>query len=419
MNRSRHLALLALALGAPIVAQTAPQLAAWSEAAGPALFNGVQLQPLDPGCQRATMACRSLLGGPQFYAGATAYDPRHHSVWVSNGSVVHEIELDTCTVRCQFVPQLMNSSAVVSGLAVLDGGRRLLQLETAPGYLGLRSYDATTCPPGPLRDGCTRTLAMGAVAGGLAADPLLGVVFYSISTPTAIDWQTEVAVARDSDRCTEVCRVLLPRCGPFYPRSGVVTGLAYDVCGRRLFATNGRHTQGLDVRDTFRCLVQPTWCCPTGSTWDYKGLAFVPGLDARGIGAGCAPRTCAACAPRMALAGVRPMLGNPDFALDLQGAEIGATAVLVLGGGACTGGVRFPFLCAPLYPSLVPLPYVSSPLLVTGSGSGCSGSARLNVPIPVLSNLCGAALCSQWVVACPTTGAELGSSDALQFLLGA
>lgn len=412
-----HLAFFALALAAPVAAQTSPHLVAWSESVGPALFNGVQVQRFDPGCPPASMACRSLLGGPLFYAGGTAYDPRHHAVWVSNGSIVQEIELDGCLVRCQFVPQMMNSAAVISGLAVLDGGRRLLQLETLPGYLGLRSYDATTCPPTPLRDGCTRALATGAVAGGLAVDPLLGAVFYSISTPTAIDWQTEVVVARDTGRCTEICRSLLPRCGPFYPRSGVVTGLAYDTCNRRLFATNGRHTQGLDVADVFRCVLRQTWCCPTGSTWDYKGLAFVPGIDASGVGAGCAPSTCASCAPRTTLDGA-PMIGNPDFALGLAGAEIGASAVLLLGGGACTNGTHLPFLCGPLHPALVPLPFVSPPLAVTGSGSGCSGAARLGVPVPLHGGLCGATLCAQWVVACSTVVGQLGTSQALQFVLG-
>jgi hypothetical protein len=413
---SPPLALLALSLVEPLAAQASSHLAAWSESAGPALFNGVQVQRVDPGCPSASLACRSLLGSPLFYAGGTAYDPRDHTVWISTGSIIQAVGLDTCLVRCQFTPQLMNSAAAVSGLAVLDGGRRLLQLETLPGYLGLRSYDATTCPPTPLRDGCTRTLANGAVAGGLDVDPRLGIVFYSISTPTAIDWQTELVVARDTDRCGEICRMLLPRCGPFYPRSGVVTGLAYDACDRRLFATNGRHTLGLAVSDVFRCELRQISCCPTGSTWDYKGLAFVPGIDARGVGAGCAPRACAPCAPRTTFAGA-PVIGNRDFGLGLADAEIGASAVMVLGGGGCTNGTQPPFLCGPLHPRLVPPPYVSPPLPISGSGSSCSGTARLDTPIPLNGALCGATLCAQWVVACSASISQLGTSAALQLVI--
>src|SRR5690606_10767462 len=120
------------------------------------------------------------------------------------------------------------------------------------------------------------SLPRDAFAAGLAVDPFAGIVFLAVSRPTFIDWQTDVIAARVAARCTELCRVTLPRCGPFCPRSGFVTGLAYDVCNRRLFATNGRHTQGLDVSDPLRCAMTPSWCCPTGSSWDYKGLAFVP-----------------------------------------------------------------------------------------------------------------------------------------------
>src|SRR5690606_27929224 len=209
--------------------------------------------PVDTACTPARIACRSLLGAPQPHAGGTAYDPRHDSVWISNGSAVQEIERASCNVRCQFSAQLMNPAAVVSGLAMLDGGRRLLQLETAAGYAGLRSYDATRCPPTPLRDGCSMSLPRDAFAAGLAVDPVAGIVFVAESRPTFIDWQTEVIAAPAAARCTDLCRATLPLCGPFYPRSGFVTRLAYDVCNRRLFATNGRHTQGLDVSDPLRC----------------------------------------------------------------------------------------------------------------------------------------------------------------------
>lgn len=419
MIRLRAFVVLLLALPTPAPAQgaPAPRLVAWSETAGPALFNGVQTQPVDAACLPASMACRSLLGAPQFYAGGTTYDPRHDAVWMTNGTIVQEIELATCTVRCQFTAQVMNSSAVVSGLAMLDGGRRLLQLETFPGHLGLRSYDTTVCPPTPLRDGCIVALSTGALAGGLAVDPAGGLVFFSVSTPTALDWQTEIVAARDSDRCNALCRVTLPRCGPFYPRSGVVTGLAYDNCNRRLFATNGRHTQALDVSDGARCVMTQTWCCPTGSTWDYKGLAYAPATAARTVGAGCAPVHCLPCAAQATLAGA-PVLGNRDFAIGLASAEVGSHALLVLGGGACTSGVGFPFLCGPLYPSLLPPPFVSPPLPVLGSGGGCLGATQMNVPVPLERSLCGAPLCAQWAIACSTIASALAMSDAVQFTLG-
>ena len=43
----------------------------------------------------------------------------------------------------------MDPNAVVSGLAIADRGRHLIQLETRMAYAGLRSYSLTTCPPTP------------------------------------------------------------------------------------------------------------------------------------------------------------------------------------------------------------------------------------------------------------------------------
>ncbi|MEZ5967318.1 MAG: hypothetical protein R3F56_26005 [Planctomycetota bacterium] len=419
MQRARLRLSLLLSLLVPAAAQTATpdRIVGWSEASGPALFNGVQAQSVADTCPPASILCRSLLGSSLFYAGGTAYDPRHDAVWITTGATVQEIELATCTVRCQFTAQLMNANAVVSGLAVLDGGRRLLQLETTPGYLGLRSYDTTACPPTPLRDGCSMMLPPGAVAAGLAVDPASALVLYSVSTPTALDWDTEVLVARDSDRCTPLCRVVLARCGPFYPRSGVVTGLAYDPCGRRLYATNGKHTQGLLVRDPFHCDFERTWCCPTGSNWDYKGLAVAPVVTANDVGRPCAPPQCRPCPAVATLAGGAPIVGNPDFALGVEGAEVGSRAVLVLGAGPCTSGATFPFLCGPLHPSLQPLPYLSPPLPVLGPGIGCVGRAQLDFGVPLAPSLCGATLCAQWVIACPTAVQVLAMSSALEFVL--
>lgn len=402
---------------APAQLVAKPQLVAWSETTGPALFQGVQLQDMEANCQPARIACRSLLGNPLWYAGGTAYDLRHQSAWVSSGTAIHEIELGPCTVRCQFTAQLMNSGAVVSGLAMLDGGRRLLQLETMPGYFGLRSYDATQCPPVPLRDGCAVQLGGGAVAAGLAFDPVLDLVFVAVSTPTPIDWATDVLVARSTDKCNALCKFTLARCGPFYPRSGAVTGLGLDPCRRLLYATNGQHTQSLDLVDPLRCAVRQVGCCPTNSAWDFKGLDVVPGWSQQPVGTSCVPWQCQPCTMKATLAGGDAVLGNPDFEVRLEQAHAGGRAVLVLAGGSCGSGQTFPFLCGPLYPTLAPAPYVSGPIPVQGP-SPCGASAVHPLPIPVDRSLCGLALCMQWVVACPGGVNALGLSPAVRVTLG-
>ena len=407
------------AASAPAQLASTPQLVAWSEASGPALFNGVQLQDMDNACAPAQLACRSLLGSPQWYAGGTAYDPRHQSAWISNGTLVHEIELGgACAVRCQLTAQIMTTGAVVSGLAMLDGGRRLLQLETMPGYLGLRSYDTRQCPPTPLRDGCTMPLAAGAVAAGLAYDPVHDLVYVSVSAPTPIDWATDVLVARDGARCTTLCKIPLARCGPFYPRSGAVTGLGFDACRQVLYATNGRHTQSLAIQDPLRCTAMQLQCCASGTTWDFKGLDVVPGWQQQKVGTSCVPSQCTPCPMGAALVGGDAVSGNADFAVQLTGADGGARAVLVLAAGGCTGGQPLSFLCGPLYPAVRPgAPYVSGPISVQGPAP-CGGEARHSLPIPIDRSLCGVALCAQWVVACPGAVAALGVSPAVQFTVG-
>lgn len=414
MQRS---AMLLCALCAHLPAQNAPrpELVAWSEAIGPALSNGVQLQTLDTTCPPARLVCRSILGNPLFYAGGTAYDVRRQTVWYTTGTTMLEVALRDCSVSCQFTPQLMNSAAVVSGLAMLDGGRRLLQLETTPGYLGMRSYDTSVCPPTPLRDGCTLPLAAGAVAGGLATDAENGLVFVAVSTPNAIDWTSEILVMAERDRCTPLCRFPVPRCGPFYPRSGAVTGLGYDACAQTLYVTNGQHSQGLLVRNALRCDFTAGWCCPVGSSWGMKGLDVVPGWQQSDVGASCVPSVCPPCAMRGELAGGDAVPGNSEFAVRLVSAQGGSIAILVLNANACTAGTQFPFLCGPVYPALLPAPYVSPQLRVVSTGGTCDGVANHPLPLPQNRSLCGLTLCTQWLVLCVGTAPGFGVTQAISF----
>lgn len=407
-----------LLLATTALAQITPttQLVGWSATTGPALFTQVQMQDF-AACTPARQVCRTLIGGSQWYGGGTAYDPRTQSVWISSGANLQQIALADGSVLCSAQPLLMNPQAVVSGLAMLDGGGRLLQLETAPGYAGLISYHTGACPPAPLRDGCSLVLPQGAVAAGLAYDPVHDLVLFTVSTPTAIDWLTELRVARNNARCQPLCSFPLPLCGPFQPRSGAITGLAYDPCKRTAYATNGKHTLALAITDAATCRIQPGACCAVQSTagFDFLGLDVVPGWAQARTGASCAAGMCASCPSLgMVLAGGDPAIGNPEFHTRLERAQVGARGVLVLGAGGCTSGTSVPFLCGPIHPALGGALYVSPPISATGSAPPCGATMRHPLPIPVDAALCGQKLCAQWLAVC---GGAAGHavSDAIGF----
>jgi hypothetical protein len=257
---------------------------------------------------------------------------------------------------------------------------------------------------------------MGGVAGGIAYDEVEDLVYVSVSQPTAIDWVTDVYVAPGGSRCQPLCTTRLPRCGPFYPRAGVVTGLGFDACTRLLHATNGTWTQALTVADPRACRVESAFCCQKQTAGTWQGLDILPGWTQRPAGASCADAGCMSCPQLSALlTGGDPSLGNQDFGIAVAAGEPMSLGLLVLAGGACTPGIRVPFLCGPVHPALAPAPLVLPPVVLSATGPGCTGTALVPIPIPADRGLCGIRLCAQWLLACPPTFRSFALTHAIEF----
>jgi hypothetical protein len=305
---------------------------------------------------------------------------------------------------------LMNPSAIVTGLAVSDHRRMLYQLESAPGYLGILPYFNSTCPPAPTRGGCSLVLRFDEIAAGLAYDEVRDLLFYTVTTPVGPTVRNTLYIAPAASACQPICKIALDPCAA--TGLGMVTGLGYDSCSRRLYVTDGRTTRAIEVVDPQKCEVKPGDCCAKqfGAVW--AGLDVIPGWTQQRSGKSCLPKGCPLCANmNAALTGGDPSLGNPDFAIDIAGGPAGRFAFLVLGGGPCGSGLQLPMLCLPLYPSLQTL-LLLPPVQLAGTGV-CTGEGRLPLPIPRAHELCGLALCVQWIVICD--GGLLGGTEAIAF----
>jgi hypothetical protein len=297
---------------------------------------------------------------------------------------------------------------VVSGLAIGDARRTLWHLETTPGYLGILPWDNSRCPPIPTKGGCTLPLAANEIAAGLAYDESTDLLFYTLSRPAVIGWSTTLIVADASNRCAPLCKIELRPCELNW---GPVTGLAFDACRRRLWATDGRSTLWLDFGDARKCEYKSGTCClkQFGSAW--AGLDVIPVFHKEERGKSCLPKGCPFC-PQMwaALSGGVPSLGNRDFGIDIAGGPTGRLAIPALGGGACTDGLSVPVLCGPFYPRLDAL-LLLPPATLTGLGT-CDGAARLPLAVPTDRGLCGLVLCAQWLVLCD---GQLGVTQGIRF----
>ncbi len=333
------------------------------------------------------------------YAGGAAYDPRHDATWVSDGKSLELMSLANCKVMVSVPAQVMNPAAVVSGLACYDGGRRLLQLETMPGYAALRSYDVTTLAVVPLRDGCTLPLPTNTYCAGLAIDEASGTVWVSVTEPRILTARNFMRASRLSSKCVPLCEFEIPVCGP--PLIGSeVTGLAFDICTSRLFASFSLHTLPIKIIDAAKCSYRLEPCCDKGLAGKWRGLALRSTASLRFYAWGCTGKGCQNCPNLRTLPfGGLPAVGNSAFGFDLVDAPLPSFAIMIVGAGRCTKGLGLPFLCGAIYPSLQPPTFFLGPFALTGSGQ-CQGTLTLPLPIPADPGLCGAELCFQWVVIC-------------------
>ncbi|MCB9869846.1 MAG: hypothetical protein H6837_08310 [Planctomycetes bacterium] len=414
-----HLAVVATALTTLLGTARAqlaadPQVIGWVSSPLLPASGGLQLQDIDNKCQPAKVLCTNvLLNTTIAYAGGTAYDPRHQTVWVTDGRSLEEFDPMSCKSVCQAKPALMRAGAVFSGLAIANRRRMLYHLETMPGYLGILPWNNAVCPPVPTKGGCGLTLGAQDTAGGLAYDETRDLLYFTISTPTTTGVANTLLVASANNACVPTCKLAIPGSILTVP-FGAVTGLAFNPCDDSLYATDGRVTLRLQV-DPVQCTIKLiSTCAKQTGGGDYQGLALVPGWSRAAVGKSCVTKGCPSC-PSLATTvfGGDPALGNPDFGIAVTGGPTGALAILAVGFGGCTPGS--PFLCGALH--LSPLTPIVLVPLGTMTGPQCAAEARIGVPVPVDAQLCGATLCLQSVALCGTATGDHALSAGLRLTL--
>ena len=390
-------------------------LIGWSDTSAPSTAGYLDIQNVDNNCQPATTRCRtsSLQTAVTFYAGGTAYDARHQTVWASDGVGLAEYLLDpkkVCGTRCQpFRAARLSSIARVSGLAHSERNGKLIQLATSPGAAEITTYNNDGPCPGR-STACRVIIPANALAAGLAHDEVTDRLFIAVSIPNATNgWDTEIWVSQASSPCQILCKQPLFSC-----TASLVTGLAYESCKKRLYATDGAVTQSFTVIDAGTCQFQLGGCCKKQLSPTYRGLAVVPGWKQALVGKPCSSKPCVSC-PNISIGSYGdPALGS-TFQVNLNNAPVGSTAWLFGKVGTCGAGIQLsaPF-CGIMYgdPGQILLP----PLPASGSFA-CDGNAAWNLQIPTNPGLCGLNLCMQWCFACPsaTSVVGLGLSQALEF----
>lgn len=391
------------------------KLIGWSDAPAPTSAGYLDIQDVDNNCRPAFTRCRtsSLQIAVSPYAGGTAYDARHQSVWASDGIMLAEYLLDsakTCNTRCNPFPAVrLSALARVSGLAHSERSGKLIQLATSPGAAEITSYNNHGPCPGRSTS-CRLIIPATALAAGLAHDEVSDLLFIAVSTPNATNgWDTEIWVSQAAAPCQILCKQTLFSC-----TASLVTGLAYESCKQRLYATDGQVTQSFTVIDAATCQFKVGGCCKKQLSPTYRGLALVPARNQSLVGKPCSRKPCVFC-PNIAISSYGdPALGS-TFRVNLNNAPVGSTAYLFGKVGTCGAGLSLsaPF-CGIMYgdPGQILLP----PIPTTGT-TACDGSAGWNLQIPANPGLCGLTLCMQWCFACPsaTNVAGLGLSQALQF----
>lgn len=410
--------ILALLLGAAaLAAQSSGRLIGLSFDKTSTAPGEIHAQDILQNCPPATSLCKGILkhpGSSIVPAGGSAWDTRNGLLWVTDGATMEAYQLKGCSRQCSVQVVTMDPNAVASGLAISESQKLLWMLETRQGYVGLRPWLLDGCTAVPTRGGCTFVPPSNfAVAGGLALDEARQLLYFTVSEPGLIAWihTLYVAKAQSGAACQPLCKIQLRECSLV---QGPITGLAHDPWTRQLFATDGQNTRILSIGDPANCAFKDLGCCKKGiNLHDWVGLAWQPAFASTVFGKGCSAKPCAPCpSPLHGLGAGSPSIGNPDFTLTLRQGPTGSFGVLLFGGGRCTKGVGVPFLCTAIYPALQPPPLVFGigPLLGMGA---CDGTLDLKLPIPADAGLCGATLCTQWLMVCSGPGFAL--SNALEW----
>ena len=78
----------------PIVSQDT--LVGWAVPVSPSTNGSLDIQSTQK-CPHAKRVCKQMFQKTQFaWSGGTAYDPRHQSVWISDGAVLVEYQVKGC-----------------------------------------------------------------------------------------------------------------------------------------------------------------------------------------------------------------------------------------------------------------------------------------------------------------------------------
>ena len=406
------------------------QLLAFVRSSSPATPNFVVSQDMDGGCKAPVKIANTLNGsaGLLNLGGGAAYDPTNHSVWVSDGAKIRNLDMAGKTL-CEFTPTLTAPKWAVTGLAFNRAKRQLIQLELGSDPSGtrmnVRLYDATKCPPAALPLACKgRTMTGTSVnSAGIAYDGARDLIYYNESISGFFGWDNILHVAKLSAPCTDIntgSPMKVTNCvkgfGP------PVTGMGYSECGQKLYVTLGDQTRVLQMTvpslGMFTDLTTKNnggRCCTHQLTKNdnYQGLAVMPGFESVVVGKSCLGSGCQSCSPMsLGLVG-SPVMGNPEFAIVVNGAPAGSIGSFYLSAGACSSGLSLPGICGPIYPAVSgPMPLLIGSFALTGSG--CSGTVSIKTGVPIDTALCGFTMCTQWLVVCPN-GSGAGLTNAMQF----
>ena len=343
----------------------------------------------------------------------SAYDPRYQTVWVSDGTVLAEYQVDSpssCTPRCNFFKgSKANVNAWISGLAISDNKPRLFQMSTLPGYMEIATYDMSTtkCPTNPVF--CKTPISTQAVATGLAYDEIHDLLYIVVDDPIATGgWFHTLYVAKASSPCNFICKAQIFSCS-----SNLSTGLAYECCRQRLFITDGQVTQTYYVGNAAQCQIKVGPCCKKQLSPVWRGLAVIPGWHNKVVGVSCTSPVCATCSSMQMYTVGDPSLGS-TFRIGLQNAPSGGFASLYLKLGTAGTGLAFP---PPFCGTWYAFPQIFAfPMGPLGGSGTCNGNRNEALPIPPHMSLCGRTFTAQWFLFC-TNGSSfgLGFSNGLEF----
>ncbi|MHC4813638.1 MAG: hypothetical protein ACYTGO_03745 [Planctomycetota bacterium] len=390
----------------------------------PALIcSAVYTQDIENKCQNAVRRGNSPCTQKGTGGGGTAYDPRMQAAWASNGLEIELLDLNTSRRICSFTATRAANTHVVSGLALSDTRRELFQLEIGPGVLVLSSYDVSTpCKPVPNKNACkVANTGTAATAMGLAYDEARDLLYYVTSISGFGGWINTIHVVQRGKPCTDLATFGVNYCGarPGNP----LTGLGYDACSQKLYATDGKGVRVLLLTDpakgAFKDLTGTNACCQFTGVGIWMGLDVVPNWSRTIVGKSCVDRPCGNCTNmQLSVIGGDASLGNRDFGIRLSGAPVASQAFFYVALGNCTQGVQYGGLCGPIHTSLAsPWPVLAGVYPTQGT-TQCSGQVTVVTGVPPDPGLCKVTVCTQWLVACPTALLWHGLTHGLQFTIG-